>query len=133
MKPSLLFKMILGFVALALAGVGLLIPVWPTTPFVLAALGCFSATPAMQARILRIGFFREYYESYTAGRGVRFQTVVVSLVFLWSMLALSILLTRRLWLGLLLAAIGIAVTLHILWVARPRPSGILTGRAAHED
>lgn len=109
-----------GVLLLLLGLVGLFVPVWPTTPFVLAAFGCLASAPRLRARILRIPFFREYIENYSQRRGLRKSTVAASLVFLWGMLLLSVVLTRRLYLALLLAGIGAAVTVHILMIAKPK-------------
>lgn len=121
MKLLALLKLPLGFLALFLAAVGVLVPVWPTTPFVLAAIACFSGTPLLQKKLLRIACFREYYESYTAGAAIRRQTVVGSLIFLWAMLMVSILLIGKLWTLLLLPAVGIAVTVHIVCLSHGKP------------
>ena len=118
MKIHVICKICLGFVALSLGFVGLLIPVFPTTPFVLLAVGCFSATPGIQRKILKIPFVREYYKSYTEKRGLSILTVCISLLFLWSMLILSAVLVRRLWVLAVLALVGMAVTIHILFISR---------------
>lgn len=119
--PAIRFLLIsLGFLFFAAGALGAVLPVLPTTPFVLLSAACFSGSPRLRARVLRIGFFREYYESYRTKRRLSRKTVGVSLAYLWGMLLLSMLLTRRLWLALLLAAIGAAVTVHILWLAKGR-------------
>ncbi|NLD58961.1 MAG: DUF454 domain-containing protein [Clostridiales bacterium] len=110
-----------GLVLLAMGAVGLVLPVWPTTPFVLAAAGCFANNPKLRARVMRISFFREYLENYRDRKGLSKRTVARSLCFLWGMLALSATLSGRVWVILCLAAVGIGVTSHILWIARPRP------------
>lgn len=120
MKISLILKIAIGFLALSLGAIGLILPVWPTTPFVLLAVGCFSSVPRIQKRILKIRFFREYYEGYIFGRGLRRKTVTVSLVFLWGMLILSAFLSGKVSVALLLFLVGVAVTIHILWIARTK-------------
>lgn len=120
MKLSVIIKAMLGFLALGMAFVGLFLPIWPTTPFVLLSIGCFSATPQLQNKLLRISWIREYYESYTAGKGVCKRTVAISLSFLWGMLFLSMVIVQKTWLILLLIAVGVAVTIHIRWVSRRR-------------
>lgn len=120
MPFATLIKVFLGFLALILATIGLLIPVWPTTPFVLVAVGCFSSTPELQKKLLGISFFREYYESYTLGKGICRKTTVSSLSFLWTMLMISMVFTGKLWVSVLLSVIGIAVTIHILMISRER-------------
>lgn len=118
MRPADLIKLAFGFLALLFAAVGLFLPVWPTTPFVLAAVGCFSCTPQLQHRLLRVSWLREYYESYVYGRGVRRKTVAVSLGFLWGMLLLSMVLANKMWITLLLLAVGVAVTAHIVIISK---------------
>ena len=50
-----------GFLLLALGAVGIVIPVVPTTPFVLLAAGCFSASsPKAYQFLLRSRFFGPY-------------------------------------------------------------------------
>lgn len=120
MKPLLIFKLALGGIALLLGFIGAFLPLLPTTPFVLLAVWCFSSTPKIRDRILKIGFVKEYYEGYTAGQGIKKKTVVTSLSFLWIMMALSIFLTQKLLIAVILICIGMAVTWHILWVATPR-------------
>lgn len=111
-------KVTMGFIFISLAAVGLFLPVWPTTPFVLLALGCFSASPAIRAKILKIKFVEEYYEAYVNGSGVAKKTVAYTFIFLWGMLAISILLVNKMWLRLLLFVIGAAVSVHILCIAK---------------
>lgn len=120
MKLTVLLKLILGFLALLLAAVGLFLPIWPTTPFILLAIGCFSATPKLRDKLLRIHWIREYYEGYTTGKGIRRKTAAVSIGFLWVMLMISMLLLSRPWIILLLLMVGAAVTVHILWLSKDR-------------
>lgn len=110
-----------GFLFLGCGAVGIVLPVWPTTPFVLLAISCFSCSPRLRARILRIGFFRAHYENYKSRQGLSARTVTISLAYLWGMLLLSMVLVRRLWLTALLSCIGAAVTAHLLYMARPKP------------
>lgn len=120
MKLAQLLKIICGFIALAFGTIGLFLPILPTTPFVLLALGCFSTTPRLQAWLLRIGVFREYYESYTEGCPLQRKTVMISLTFLWGMLAISCVLVGNLIMTGVLGLIGLAVTIHILYMMKTR-------------
>lgn len=110
----------LGFIFLGLGAIGLLLPVWPTTPFVLLSFACFSSSPRLRAYIMKLSFFREHIENYESRTGLSQKTVRISLIWLWAMLLLSVLLTRKLQLALLLFLIGTAVTTHILWMARAK-------------
>lgn len=108
----------LGFIFLGLGAIGLLLPVWPTTPFVLVSVACFSSSPKMKVRIMKNTFFREHIENYERRTGLSQKTVWISMIWLWGMLTLSMLLVRTSWISLLLLLIGAAVTSHILCMAR---------------
>ncbi|NLG25864.1 MAG: DUF454 domain-containing protein [Clostridiales bacterium] len=120
----------LGFVMLALGAIGVVLPVWPTTPFVLLAAACFAYNPRMRSRVMKIPFFREYLRNYDDRKGLPRRTVVRSLIFLWTALLLSSALARSPWLAAGLALVGAAVTAHILWIARPRPAAKRRGKRA---
>ena len=115
-----------GFLLLGVGAVGAVVPVLPTTPFVLVASACFAGNPAVRARMLKIGFFREHLTNYQRRTGLKKSTVIKSLSFLWITLCISMLLVKALWCTLLLSAIGIAVTAHILSIARPKKAARLT-------
>ncbi len=121
MKTTLLTG--LGFIFLVFGAIGILVPVWPTTPFVLAAVGCFSSAPRIRARIISIPFFREHVENYEHRRGLTRKTFIISMVWLWGMLILSAALIRSLWSLLLLAVVGITVTIHLVWMAKAKEEG----------
>lgn len=109
-----------GFLLLGLGAVGVFLPLLPTTPFVLAAAACFSGNPGIRSRLLKSHFFREHLINYQRRTGLKKATVVISLVFLWSTLGISLFLLQRLWSTLLLGSIGAAVTIHLLCIARPK-------------
>lgn len=109
-----------GFVFLALGAIGIVFPIWPTTPFVMLSAACFTASPQLRARIMKISFFREHIENYRTRTGLRRKTVILSLTYLWGMLVLSMVLIRQLPITALLVLVGSAVTVHILWMARAR-------------
>lgn len=109
-----------GFLFLALGALGVALPILPTTPFVLLAGGCFASTPRLQAWMMKIPFFNQYLRNYREGCRLPRRTVIQSLVFLWGMLLISAFHMRAPWMAALLAAVGICVTVHILWIARGR-------------
>lgn len=108
----------IGFTLLGLGAIGLVLPVWPTTPFVLASFACFSSSPKIRTQILQVHFFREYIENYEKGKGLSAKTVRLSLLWLWSMLVGSMFIVKETWLTILLILIGISVSIHILWISR---------------
>ncbi len=111
---------LVGLFFLALGFIGLFLPVWPTTPFVLVSVGCLGANPKIQKKVLKVSYVRQYVNSYYHQKGLPTKTMVMSLVFLWGMLILSMVTVKKSWLTLLLVAIGFGVTLHIIWIGKMR-------------
>jgi uncharacterized membrane protein YbaN (DUF454 family) len=109
-----------GFILLAVGAVGVVVPILPTTPFVIAAAGCFAATPSLHKRVMKIPLVSAYIRNYEQGTGIPRRTVAISLAFLWIMLGLSSFAVHITWVMGMLAAVGAAVTIHILCVAKPR-------------
>ncbi len=108
---------LLGFVALGFAAVGAFVPVLPTTPFVLLALFCFSGQPKLRRRMLRIPFVAQYYAAYREGRAIPRLTLLSSLLFLWTSLAIGAYFLQNAW---LLLFVGLPVSLHLFCLARKK-------------
>lgn len=104
-----------GSVAMVMGGIGVVLPVLPTTPFVIVAALCFStSSPRMYGWITRNRYFGEYIENYREGKGVSRRTKAYALIFLWSMLIISGIIMRNEIALLVLPVVGAAVSAHIL-------------------
>ncbi len=111
----------IGVVMLALGFVGIFLPILPTTPFVLAAAFCFSANPVMYERIRNSRYFGEYIRAYREGTGISMGTHIVGIVIVWAVMAVSIVfLIHEDWIRILLVAIGVVITIHLLTITRVR-------------
>lgn len=110
----------LGFIFLGLGAIGLLLPVWPTTPFVLLSVACFSSEPHIKAKIMKIPFFREHIENYENKTGLSKKTFWSSIIWLWSTLLISMILVSNLWISFLLLLVGLPVTVHLSSITRDR-------------
>lgn len=114
-----------GWLLLALGAVGVFVPVLPTTPFVLLASGCFScASPRLYQVLARSRFFGPYIENYCTKQGVPRAAKIRGIIAVWALLLISMVATGKLWVTLLLLAVGAAVTAHLL-LLKTRPSGAL--------
>lgn len=118
MQFKIILLSILGFLFLILGAVGIFLPVWPTTPFVLLSVACFSSAPRIKNHIMKISFFKDHVENYEKRVGLKTKTVVISLLWLWIMMIISIILVSNILVKLLLFLIGIVVTVHILIMAK---------------
>jgi uncharacterized membrane protein YbaN (DUF454 family) len=104
-----------GALSVVLGVIGMVVPLWPTTCFLLLAAWCFARSSQRAERWLYSNrLFGKYIEDYRE-RGVisshiRLTTVVVMWVFMGSS---AVLLSGRLWISGLLVLIGVAVTWHL--------------------
>lgn len=104
-----------GVLSLVLGGIGVFLPLLPTTPFVLLAAGCFAgSSPSMHRWLSDSPFFGEYIENYRTAGGVRRSVKIRALIFLWGGLAVSAAVTRRPMVWVILGVVGGCVSIHIL-------------------
>lgn len=108
----------LGILCVALAIVGVFLPLLPTTPFFLLAFALFSVEPRIQNKLKQNKYFREYILIYRSGEPIPKGKVIVTLILLWTMLSLSMYFMNKIWAYYFLSFIGLAVSIHILYVAK---------------
>ena len=106
---------ILGFILLGVGAVGVVVPLLPTTPLVLAAAICFAVGNSKMSQWLeKSRVFGPFIDNYRRKLGVELRVKVYSIIFLWFGLGLSAYFTGRIWVYPILLVVGIAVTTHIL-------------------
>jgi uncharacterized protein len=114
---------IVGLLSLMAGIVGIFVPIWPTTCFLLLSTACFSRSSDRLYRWMNTnpwfgGHLRRYRETGSIDGRVR----IFGLVFLWLSLLLSIALVKSSgWLLIGFLAIGIAVSIHLLKLPVQKP------------
>ncbi|MDD4097482.1 MAG: DUF454 family protein [Lentisphaeria bacterium] len=107
--------LLLGIACVFAGLVGVFLPLWPTTPFLLAAALLFArCSPALHAWMAKNEYLGSYLRNYREKCGVPRVIIYRSLAFLWGGLAVSAVLLGPGWPLLLLAAVGLAVSAHLL-------------------
>jgi hypothetical protein len=115
--------LVAGIICLSLGAIGMVLPILPTTPFLLAAAACFcKSSSRMYNWLLNNKWFGEYIRNYKEGRGLPMKTKMFALVVLWITIGISIvfLLNRLLPTQLVLPmqiimmAVAVGVSIHIL-------------------
>ena len=105
-----------GTISLTLGAIGILLPILPTTPFLLLSAACYlRSSERMHKWLLGNRWFGEYIRNYQEGRGIPLKTKIVAMAFLWvaiiysAFFALNEILIAQV--ALLLIALGVSVHL----------------------
>jgi uncharacterized membrane protein YbaN (DUF454 family) len=104
-----------GFICVGVGVVGVVVPLLPTTPFLLLAAYCFvRGSPRWHRWLLCNRVFGRYIDDYLTYKAVPRRTKIAALAVLWVCLGVSGALLRIWYVALILGVIGVAVTVHIL-------------------
>ncbi len=99
--------------------IGIFLPVWPTTPFLLAAAFCFAkSSPKLYYHLAHNEYIGSFLRNYREKCGVPRIIVFRAFAFLWLTLGISIFFTENNWLRILLFLIGTAVSIHLFCLKR---------------
>lgn len=114
-----IFKAVLaaaGTVFLLLGIIGIFVPILPTTPFLLLTAYCYGRSSERFYRwLLNNRWFGVYLRNYREGRGIPLPNKILTLTLLWLTIGSAALFVLSAWWSrLLLCAIAIAVTIHII-------------------
>ncbi len=104
-----------GFITLALGTLGIVIPLLPTTPFLLLAAYFFlKSSEKLYTWLTSHTIFGTYILCYQKYRAISRKSKMFTLVLLWCVIGSSIIFVLEiLWLRLLLLAIAVGVTVHV--------------------
>jgi len=117
--------MIAGLVLFGLGMVGVALPVMPTTPFMIASAVCLSSgSPKISTWMENKSIFGSFIQNYRRKTGVPVKTKLISIICLWAGLIISMCISQKTILYVILAIVGICVTAHILLLkTRREPDG----------
>lgn len=112
-----------GTLCVALGILGIFVPVLPTTPFLLLAAFCYArSSERFHQRLLTNRWFGQHIKNYRQGRGIPLRDKILTLIVLWLTLGFTVLVAAPAWwVKLVLLAVGIGVTGHLLWIKTRKP------------
>lgn len=119
---------IAGSISLLLGAIGIILPILPTTPFVLLSAACFSlSSPRMAKRLEESRIFGSYLRHWRTHEGVPRKTKIRAIIWLWLGLGISAALVRTPLVIIVLGTIGTIVTIHLILIKtqKEKPEGIL--------
>jgi uncharacterized membrane protein YbaN (DUF454 family) len=106
-----------GTLSLAIGIVGIVVPLLPTTPFLLLAAGCYlRSSQRFYNWLMGNRFFGNYIRNYIEGRGIPVKVKLFIIILLWVTISISIWLVAKPLVTVILLIVAVGVTLHIIFI-----------------
>jgi uncharacterized protein len=113
-----------GSASLALAVLGVFLPLLPTTPFLLLASACYvRSSERLHGWLMGNRLLGGYIRNFKERRGVPVRAKVLTVVLLWLPLLYSVYRLELFWVELLLVLMGLVWTVLILRMKSLREGG----------
>ena len=98
--------------------IGIILPLLPTTPFLLLAAACYAkSSEKFYNWLMRNKLFGRYIKNYSEGKGMPLNAKILSISFLWLSIIYSLVfIVDNLYFRILLIIIAMAVSAHIILI-----------------
>lgn len=105
----------IGTITLIIGAIGIILPVLPTTPFLLLSLACYCrSSEQMTHWMLNNKYFGNYIRNYKEGKGIPQKTKIFAITILWITIGYSAVFILPIWIAqIVLLAIAVTVTIHL--------------------
>lgn len=105
-----------GSISVGLGILGIILPLLPTTPFLLLAAACYlRSSERLYNWLIYHRVFGKIIRDYLQNRTISLRVKISSLILMWLAIGYSaIFVVSILWVSILLFAIAVGVTIHIL-------------------
>ena len=116
MKPRNIIYITLGSISLALGTLGIFLPLLPTTPFYLLTAWLYmKGSDKLYQKVMNNKFFGTIVRDFQEEKAIPLKTKIFSVSLLWiTILSSAFFFVQILWVKILLIAIAVGVTVHIL-------------------
>lgn len=106
----------IGTISLVIGLVGIIVPLLPTTPFLLLSAGCYAkGSERLYRWFINIRWIGKNIQNYHEGKGISVRGKIVSVLFLWTTIIISMfVIWSNFFVQVLLFVIAVSVTYHIL-------------------
>lgn len=104
-----------GFICIGLGFIGFLLPIIPTTPFLILATICFSySSEIFYEKIITNKYFGKNVQDYLEGRGIPFKAKISAVVIMWMSIGINFFWMDLFWLKMVMILLAAFVTWFIL-------------------
>lgn len=110
------FYFVFGTIFLTFGGVGVFLPVLPTTPFLLISAACYyKSSERMHRWMLNNRWFGHYLKNYAEGKRISLKAKLFTISLLWLFITYSIFFAvSNIAVQLILLSIAFGVTIHLI-------------------
>ena len=113
--PHRTLLLLAGWIGVGLGVAGAVLPLMPSTPFFLLAAWCFArSSPRFHDWLISHPVFGQIIAAYRERRGMSVRYKAMTLLSLWLAIGVSAYVVPLPWVRVVLAAIAIGVTVHII-------------------
>ena len=117
------FLIFVGFLSIILGVIGIVVPLLPTTPFILLAAACFAkSSKRFHDWLIHHPFFSPIINNFKNGQGIPRKIKIRVIVFIWLTLGISMILLTNQWITLVLFIMGIGLTTFLWRIPPPENS-----------
>lgn len=115
-SPALRICLIIaGWVAVTLGVLGIVLPLLPTTPFLLLAAACFARSSArFHDWLLNHRYLGPYIHYYLDGKGIPRRAKIIAIALMWVTMGVSMMIVPLMAVRIILPLIAISVTFYLL-------------------
>ncbi len=104
-----------GTLSVVLGALGIILPLLPTTPFLLLGAYCYvKSSKKRYDWLIHHKIFGIYIYSYITYKAIDLKTKVGAIILLWTTMVFSMIIVERTYVTIILIVIGAAVTIHLL-------------------
>ena len=90
-KIKRVFFISLGTIFLGIGSIGIILPILPTTPFLLLAAACYiRGSPRIYQWLISNRFLGEYISNYIKGKGIKQRQKLIAIFSMWLMISITI-------------------------------------------
>jgi len=106
---------ILGSISLVLGTLGIFLPLLPTTPFYLLTAWLYMrGSEKLYNKVMSNKYFGTIVRNFQEDKSIPLRTKVIIISMLWGTISFSAFVVSAWWVRLILFAIAIGVTIHVL-------------------
>ena len=120
-KVTKVLLIIIGWISIVLGVIGIVLPLLPTTPFILLAAACFAkSSKKFHHWIITHPLFGPIINNFQNGQGIPHNVKIKVILFIWLTLGISIYFLTNQWARLIIFIMGIGLTTFLWRIPAPK-------------